>query len=128
METMDTVISGRRRGRAFLAGAIPQAKGMAGHRVLVLTTPMRRAKRSAFRAGTPQLYQSLPARPTGSCRRTCALPPGAAGFRPAEFVALIDRASIAWHERRWGSFFCDGSARQVIDMLLNRDARCRNCG
>ncbi|MFD2439858.1 NAD(P)/FAD-dependent oxidoreductase [Paracoccus kondratievae] len=43
-----------------------------------------------------------------------------AGFRPADFVALVDRAGIAWHEKTLGQLFCDGSARQIIDLLLHR--------
>ncbi len=34
------------------------------------------------------------------------------------FIARIDRAGIAWHEKTLGQLFCDGSARQVVDMLL----------
>ena len=39
-------------------------------------------------------------------------------YRPADFVALIERHGIAWHEKTLGQLFCDGSARQVVDMLL----------
>ena len=35
-----------------------------------------------------------------------------------DFVARIDRAGIAWHEKTLGQLFCDGSARQVVEMLL----------
>ena len=30
----------------------------------------------------------------------------------------MDAAGIAWHEKTLGQLFCDGSATQVIDMLL----------
>jgi predicted Rossmann fold flavoprotein len=36
---------------------------------------------------------------------------------PADFVALVDRHGIAWHEKTLGQLFCDGSARQVVAML-----------
>jgi predicted Rossmann fold flavoprotein len=39
-------------------------------------------------------------------------------FPPAAFIALIDRHGIAWHEKTLGQLFCDGSARQVVAMLL----------
>src|ERR1700722_3466902 len=39
-------------------------------------------------------------------------------YTPADFVALVDRHGIAWHEKSLGQLFCDGSARQVIDLLL----------
>jgi len=41
-----------------------------------------------------------------------------AGFRPADFIALVDRYGIAWHEKTLGQLFCDGSSRAILDMLL----------
>lgn len=38
-------------------------------------------------------------------------------FTPADFIARLDRAGIAWHEKTLGQLFCDGSARQVVAML-----------
>jgi hypothetical protein len=40
-------------------------------------------------------------------------------YRAADFVALVDRHRIAWHEKTLGQLFCDGSARQVVAMLLD---------
>ena len=37
---------------------------------------------------------------------------------PAEFIALLRRHAIAFHEKTSGQLFCDGSARQVVDMLV----------
>jgi predicted Rossmann fold flavoprotein len=39
-------------------------------------------------------------------------------YTPADFVALVDRHGIAWHEKTLGQLFCDGSAAQVVDMLM----------
>jgi len=35
-----------------------------------------------------------------------------------DFVALVERHGIAYHEKTLGQLFCDGSAQQVIDLLL----------
>ncbi len=35
-----------------------------------------------------------------------------------DFIARMDAAGIAWHEKTLGQLFCDGSARQVVEMLL----------
>ncbi|WP_281825187.1 NAD(P)/FAD-dependent oxidoreductase [Jannaschia rubra] len=35
-----------------------------------------------------------------------------------DFLALIERHRIAWHEKTLGQLFCDGSARQVVAMLM----------
>ncbi|MDP9103459.1 MAG: aminoacetone oxidase family FAD-binding enzyme, partial [Pseudomonadota bacterium] len=39
-------------------------------------------------------------------------------YRPADFIALIDRYGVAWHEKTLGQLFCDGSAKDIIDLLL----------
>ena len=44
-------------------------------------------------------------------------------YTPADFIALVDRNGIAWHEKTLGQLFCDGSARQVVDLLLNECER-----
>ena len=41
---------------------------------------------------------------------------------PADFIAMVDRHGIAWHEKTLGQLFCDGSARQIVAMLLDECA------
>jgi predicted Rossmann fold flavoprotein len=41
-----------------------------------------------------------------------------ARYGPADIIALFERHQIAWHEKTLGQLFCDGSARQVVEMLL----------
>lgn len=38
-------------------------------------------------------------------------------YRPEDFIALVDRYRIAWHEKTLGQLFCDGSARRIVAML-----------
>jgi len=40
-------------------------------------------------------------------------------YTAADFVALVDRYGIAWHEKTLGQLFCDGSAKQIVRMLLD---------
>jgi predicted Rossmann fold flavoprotein len=40
------------------------------------------------------------------------------GYTQRDFIALVERYGIAWHEKTRGQLFCDGSSRQIIDMLL----------
>ncbi len=35
-----------------------------------------------------------------------------------DFIAMVERHRIRYHEKTLGQLFCDGSARQVVDMLL----------
>lgn len=41
-----------------------------------------------------------------------------ARYTPADFIALVERHGIAWHEKHKGQLFCDRSAEDVITMLL----------
>jgi len=48
-----------------------------------------------------------------------------AGYTPLDFVALVEAHGIAYHEKELGQLFCDGSARQIVDLLLDE---CRQSG
>ena len=39
-------------------------------------------------------------------------------YTAADFLALVERHGIRWHEKTLGQLFCDGSARQIVAMLL----------
>ncbi|WP_174291704.1 NAD(P)/FAD-dependent oxidoreductase, partial [Sphingomonas bacterium] len=45
-----------------------------------------------------------------------------ARYTPADFLALVERHGIVWHEKTLGQLFCDGSARQIVDMLVGECA------
>lgn len=46
-----------------------------------------------------------------------------ARYTPADFIELVDRYGIAHHEKTLGQLFCDGSAKQVVAMLLEECAK-----
>src|SRR5690606_27607696 len=48
-----------------------------------------------------------------------------ARYTPHDFIALVERHGIAYHEKKLGQLFCDGSSRDVIDMLVDE---CRAAG
>jgi predicted Rossmann fold flavoprotein len=48
-----------------------------------------------------------------------------ARYTQYDFIALVDKHRIAWHEKTLGQLFCDGSARQIVAMLL---AECAAAG
>lgn len=39
-------------------------------------------------------------------------------YRPADFIELVRKHGIAFHEKTLGQLFCDGSAREIVAMLL----------
>ena len=48
-----------------------------------------------------------------------------ARYTPDDFVALVEKHGIAYHEKKLGQLFCDGSSRQIVEMLL---AECADAG
>jgi hypothetical protein len=40
-------------------------------------------------------------------------------YRPQDVIAWVEAAGIAWHEKTLGQLFCDGSAQQIVDLLLD---------
>ena len=44
-------------------------------------------------------------------------------YQPRDFLELVERYGIAWHEKTLGQLFCDRSSRQIVDMLLAECAR-----
>ncbi|HEX7850310.1 MAG TPA: NAD(P)/FAD-dependent oxidoreductase [Sphingomonas sp.] len=43
-----------------------------------------------------------------------------ARYTAADFIELVEQYGIAWHEKTLGQLFCDGSAKQIVAMLLDR--------
>ncbi|OUM01261.1 NAD(P)/FAD-dependent oxidoreductase [Variovorax sp. JS1663] len=41
-----------------------------------------------------------------------------ARYTPQQFIGLVERHGIAYHEKHKGQLFCDGPSQQIIDMLL----------
>jgi len=52
----------------------------------------------------------------GFCRSALA------GFSPWDFVALVEKHGIAFHEKKLGQQFCNGSSREILSMLLGECA------
>jgi predicted Rossmann fold flavoprotein len=48
-----------------------------------------------------------------------------ARYTPADFIELVEAHGIAYHEKKLGQMFCDGNARQIVELLL---AECAEAG
>ncbi|MFN3516548.1 MAG: NAD(P)/FAD-dependent oxidoreductase [Novosphingobium sp.] len=46
-----------------------------------------------------------------------------ARYTPADFLKLVESYGIAWHEKKLGQLFCDGSAKQIVALLREECAR-----
>ncbi len=41
-------------------------------------------------------------------------------FSPDDFIAMVEKQGIAYHEKTLGQLFCNGSAREILKMLLSK--------
>ena len=122
MEATDVVILGA--GAAGLMCAI--TAGRRGRRVVVLDHARQAGEKILISGGgrcnftnlhcTPERF--LSANPH-FCRSALAR------YTPRDFLDMVERHGIAWHEKTLGQLFCDGSARQIVAMLL---AECAAAG
>src|ERR1700683_176138 len=48
-----------------------------------------------------------------------------ARYTPSDFIALVEKHNIPFHEKTLGQLFCDRSARDITDML---ESECRDAG
>ena len=47
-------------------------------------------------------------------------------YSPYDFIDIVERYGIEYHEKTKGQLFCDGRSQQVIDMLLAECEKARN--
>jgi predicted Rossmann fold flavoprotein len=113
--THDVIILG-----AGAAGLMCAAKADArGRRVLLIDHAEQIGKKILISGGGRCNFTNIGA---GDAQRFLSKNPhfakSALGrFTPADFIAMVDGFGIAWHEKTLGQLFCDGSARQIVDML-----------
>ncbi|MBB1499290.1 NAD(P)/FAD-dependent oxidoreductase [Paracoccus sp. MC1862] len=117
MKQVDVVILGAGAAGLFCGGSL------AGHglRVVVLDHARAPGEKIRISGGGRCNFTNLATRHDtflSDVPRFCAS--ALAGFRPEDFVALVNRAGIAWHEKAQGQLFCDGRATQVVRMLVQR--------
>lgn len=114
-QSFDAIILG-----AGAAGLMCAAEaGRRGRHVLVLERAERPGKKILISGGGRCNFTNLGA---AADRYLSANPHFARSalsrYTPTDFLGLVERYGIAWHEKTLGQLFCDGSARQIVDMLL----------
>jgi predicted Rossmann fold flavoprotein len=97
--------------------------GQRGRRVLLLEHADRPGKKILISGGGRCNFTNLHCRPEAFLSANPHFCKSAlARYTQHDFIALIDKHRIAWHEKTLGQLFCDGSARQVVAMLLAESA------
>ena len=100
--------------------------GQRGRSVRVLERAERPGKKILVSGGGRCNFTNLHAGPEnylseqpGFCRSALAR------YQPQDFVALVERHGIRYHEKKLGQLFCDGSSREIVDLLA---AECADAG
>ena len=93
--------------------------GQRGRRVLVLEKADTVGKKILISGGGRCNFTNIGAGPENylSANRHFAKS-ALARYTARDFLDLVDRYGIAWHEKTLGQLFCDGSAKQIVAMLL----------
>lgn len=121
MEHFDLVVLGAGAAGLFCAGS---AIGP-GRRILVIDHAAKPGEKIRISGGGRCNFTNLATAPDRFLSQNPRFAASAlARYRPADFVALVDRAGIAWHEKALGQLFCDGRAGQIIRMLADRMSGC----
>lgn len=93
--------------------------GQLGRRVLVVDHADAPGKKILISGGGRCNFTNLHTAADRYLSANPHFPKSALGrYGASDFVALVDKHGIAWHEKTLGQLFCDGSARQIVAMLL----------
>ena len=115
MHEADVVIIGG--GAAGLFCAIEAGKR--GRKVIVLEHAERIGKKIAISGGGRCNFSNLNTRPDNFISDNPHFCKSAlARYTPQDFVSLVEKHRIPFHEKKLGQLFCDGSSRRIIEMLL----------
>jgi predicted Rossmann fold flavoprotein len=119
MERYDAIILG-----AGAAGLMCAAEaGLRGRRVLLIERAEQPGKKILISGGGRCNFTNLNTAPDRYLSGNPHFAKSALSrYTPQDFLALVEEHGIAWHEKTLGQLFCDGSARQIVDMLLARCA------
>ncbi len=100
--------------------------GRRGRRVAVLEHAERVGKKILISGGGRCNFTNLHCRPENFISANEHFAKSALSrYTPADFIALVEKHHIAYHEKTLGQLFCDRSAQLITDML---EAECRAAG
>lgn len=115
MQSFDVIVIGG--GAAGLMCAF--TAGRRGRRVALLEHNARVGLKIAISGGGRCNFTNLFATPENYLSaQPCFCASALARYTPNDFIALVEKHRIAFHEKKLGQLFCDRSSREIIDMLL----------
>ncbi len=117
--TYDAIILGA--GGAGLMCAL--TAGQRGRRVLVIDHADAPGKKILISGGGRCNFTNIHTAPDRFLSANPHFAKSAFGrYRPQDFIDLVERHGIGWHEKTLGQLFCDGSAKQIVSMLMDECA------
>ena len=118
----DAIILGA--GAAGLLCAIEAGKR--GRRVVVLERADRPGRKILISGGGRCNFTNLYCQPENFLSANPHFPKSAlARYTPSDFIALVEKHHIPYHEKTLGQLFCDRSANDILEML---ESECRAAG
>ncbi len=115
MEKFDVIVIGAGAAGMFCAA---QA-GQRGRRVLLLDNGKKAGRKILMSGGGRCNFTNLYTEPAAYLSHNPHFCKSAlARYTQWDFIDLVSRYGIAWHEKTLGQLFCDDSAQQIVDMLL----------
>lgn len=103
-------------GAAGLMCAIECARR--GRRTVILEHNARAGRKILISGGGRCNFTNIDTRPENFISRNPHFAKSAlARFTPRDFVRMVERYGIRYHEKKLGQLFCDGSAEQILSML-----------
>ena len=119
VETFDAIVLGA-GGAGLMCAAVA---GQRGRSVVVLDHNDEPGRKILISGGGRCNFTNLGTTPDQYLSANPHFAKSALGrYAPSDFVALVERYGIAWHEKTLGQLFCDGSAKQIVAMLLDECA------
>jgi len=115
VEKFDVIVVGAGAAGLFCAA---QA-GQKGLRVLLIDNGKKAGRKILMSGGGRCNFTNLYTEPAAYLSHNPHFCKSAlARYTQWDFIDLINRHGIAWHEKTRGQLFCDDSAQQVVDLLL----------
>ena len=115
MEQFDVIIIGAGAAGLFCAA---QA-GQRGRRVLLLDNGKKPGRKILMSGGGRCNFTNLYTEPAAYLSHNPHFCKSAlARYTQWDFIDLVNRHGIAWHEKTLGQLFCDDSAQQIVDLLM----------
>lgn len=119
MQSRDVIVIGA--GAAGMMCAIEAARR--GRRVTVIDHAQSPGEKIRISGGGRCNFTNLHSSPANFLSQNPHFCKSAlARYTPRDFIKLVEKHGIAYHEKTLGQLFCDGSAREIIKMLLDEMA------